>query len=435
MRSKTRITGRPGAGGRVAAVYAAPALALCWTTAQAQPVFVPPVQYGDRVTTVEQASTNWVGSVAGPPLLAPATGPDTYPLEWGPVRFHPHLGYQIVYGDGILRGPNDPKTTWLHTISPGAFFELGKYWNLDFTASINRYSNASFNNNESYFGALRGRIPLEKWLLDLGYAASQTDQTQVETATQTKQNSHLVTASGIYNYQTRLSLELTGTMDARLTESFVDYYTFSTLEWLNYKATDKTTLGLGLGGGYNLVKPSPDWTFEQLQGRVVWLPGEKLTVQLSGGIQFMQFSGTDATGATNALSGTEVSPVFAAIAAYQAFEHTSLSLSATHVVGNSYEEGQFAESTTVNAGVHQRFLEHFYLDVVPAYNIRNYKSTLQGVPDGREDKYFSVYTGISTTLFKKLNVTIFYLFSDNKSDDPNFAFDSSQAGLRLDYRY
>src|SRR5258708_39019681 len=123
-------------------------------------------------------------------------------------------------------------------------------------------------------------------------------------------------------------------MDGRLAQSFVDYYTFSTLDWLNYKATDKTMLGVGLGGGYNLVKPSPDWTFEQLQGRVVWLPGEKLTVQLSGGIQLMQFSGTDATGATNALSGTEVSPVFAALAAYQAFEHTSLSLSATHVVGN-----------------------------------------------------------------------------------------------------
>src|SRR5882672_7197241 len=192
MTLKKRLNGRPGAGGGRAIACAAPALVLGWTAAQAQPVFVPPVQYGDHVTTVEQASTNWVGSVAGPLLQAPVTGPETYPLEWGPVRFHPHLGYQIVYGDGILRGPNDPKTTWLHTVSPGAFFELGKYWNLDFTASINRYSNAGFNNNESYFGALRGHIPLENWLLDFGYAASLTDQTQVETATQTKQNSHLV---------------------------------------------------------------------------------------------------------------------------------------------------------------------------------------------------------------------------------------------------
>lgn len=435
MTSKKRITGRLRAGGRGAAVCAAPALALCWTTAQAQPVFVPPVQYGDRVTTVEQASTNWVGSLAAPPLQAPATGPETFPLQWGPVRFHPHLGYQVVYGDGILRGPNDPETTWLHTVSPGAFFELGKYWNLDFTASFNRYSNAGFNNNESYYGALRGHIPLEKWLLDFGYAASLTDQTQIETATQTLQNSHLVTASGIYNYQTRLSLELSGALDARLAQAFNDYYTMSTLEWLNYQATSRTTLGLGVGGGYNIVKPGPDWAFEQLQGRIVWLPGEKLTIQFSGGVQFMQFDGTDRTGVTNALSGTEVSPIFAAAAAYRAFEHTSLSLSANHVIGNSYEEGQFAESTTINAGLRQRFLEHLYLDVVPGYTMRDYKSTLEGVPDGREDDYFSVYAGLSTTFFKKLNVSIFYLFSDNDSDDPSFAFDSTQVGLRLDYRY
>jgi hypothetical protein len=356
-------------------------------------------------------------------------------LQWGPVRFHPHLGYQVVYGDGVLRGPNDPETTWLHTVSPGLFLELGKYWNLDFTASFNRYSNAGFNNNESYFGALRGHIPLEKWLLDLGYVASLTDQTQIETATQTLQNTHLVTASGIYNYQTRLSLELSGAMDARLAQSFNDYYTFSTLEWLNFQATDRTTLGLGLGGGYNPVKPGPDWAFEQAQGRIVWLPGEKLTVQLSGGVQFMQFDGTDRTGATNAIAGTEIFPIFAAAAAYRAFEQTTFSLSASHKIENSYEEGQYAENTILSAGVRQRFLEHFYLDVVPGYTMRDYKSALQGIGDGREDDYFSVYAGLSTTLFKKLNVSIFYLFSDNDSDDPNFAFDSTQAGLRLDYRY
>ena len=168
---------------------------------------------------------------------------------------------------------------------------------------------------------------------------------------------------------------------------------------------------------------------------MIWRPGEKLTVQFSGGIQLMQFSGTDETGATNALSGTEVNPIFAAALAYQAFEPTLLSLGANHLVGNSYEQGQFSESTTINAGFRQRFLGQIYLDVVPAYNIRNYKTTLQGAPDGREDKYFSVYAGLSTVLFKKLNVGIFYLFSDNDSDDPNFAFDSTQVGLRFEYRY
>ena len=412
----------------------APVAAFAWTAAHAQEVFIPPVEFRDRVTTVEQASTNWLGSASAPPLQAPATGPNTKPLQLGPVRFHPHLGYQVIYGDGILQGQGNPQTTVLHTISPGAFFELGQNWNLDFTTSINRYSNANLNNSEGYYLALRGHIPREKWLLDFGYLGSVTKQPQVETATQTMQNSHLVTASGIYNYQTRLSLELSATMDARLAQGFSDYWTWSTLEWLNYQVTSKTTFGLGAGAGYNVVDPGPDWTFEQLQGRLVWFPASKLSLQATAGGQFQQFSG-EASDGTGAESGTEVFPLFGAALAYRVFEHTSLSVAANHTIGNAYEENRFSELTTVNGGVRQRLFGQVSLDVVPSYNFRKYKSSLPGLAVVREDEYFSIYGGLSTVLFSKLNVAVFYQYSDNSSDNPGLSFNSRQVGARLEYRY
>ena len=418
-----------------------------WTAVQAQPVLVPPVQYGDRVATVEQASTDRIGSVAAPPLQAPAAGPETFPLQWGPVRFHPHLGYQIVYGDGVLVGTNNPATTVLHTVSPGAFLELGKFWNFDFTASFNRYSNAEFNNNQSYYAALRGHIPREKWLLDFGYLGSVTDQPQVGTAQQTRQSAHLATASATYNYQTRLSLELSAAVDARLAQSFNDYWTLSTLEWLNYQATTKTTLGLGVGGGYNLVDPGLDWTFEQVQGRVVWLPGAKLSVQLSAGVQFQQFSG-DTNGFVlpplnkrgpireNAgESRQEIFPLFGTSLAYQPFEQTALSLSASHSVGNSYLSDLFVETTTLTGGFRQRLFGQFSLQVQPGYTFTEYQSTRSGHAGTRDDDFFTIYAGVSTVLFKKLNVAVFYQFTDVSSTAENFAFDSTQIGLRLDYRY
>ena len=421
-----RKIGTNGRSRRITSI-AASSLALGWTAAQAQPVFVPPVNFQDRVTTVEQASTNWVGSFAAPPLQAPAAGPETYPLEWGPVRFHPHLGYQVVYGDGILLGTNNPQTTVLQTITPGAFLELGKYWNFDFSVGINRYSNADFNNSESYFLALRGHIPREKWLLDFGYLGSSTDQPQVETGAQIKQSTHLVTASGTYNYQTRLSLELSAALDARVVENLSDYYTISTLEWLNYQATSKTTVGVGLGGGYNAVSPGGDWAFEQLQGRFIWSPGSKFTLQFSGGAQFQHFQ---VGGSENATF-----PVFAALAAYRPFEATTLSVSGSHVIGNSYESDQFIETSKVGVGLHQRFFGRAFLDVAPAYNFARYKSTTAGHALAREDDFFTVYAGLSIVLFKKLNAAVFYQFSDNSSTVNGFGFDSQQTGLRLDYRY
>ncbi len=417
-------------------------LALCLTPAivagqnfaQAQEVFVAPVQFQDRVTSVEQASTNWVGSIAAPPLQAPASGPNTRPLEAGPFRFHPHLGYQVVYGDGILRATNAPATTVLHTIVPGLFIEMGPNWNLDFSAGINRYSNSDFNNNEAYYLALRGHIPREKWLLDLGYAGSVTEQPQIETGEQVSQSAHLVTASGIYNYQTKLSVELTGTMDTRLTEGFSDYWTWSTLDWVNYQISARTTVGAGVGAGYNFVDPGPDSTFEQLQARAIWTPATKLTVQAAAGVQLQQFHGESETG-TDAKSGTDAFPIFGVAAAYKPFEQTSLFASASHVVGVAYQDNFFSETTVLSVGLRQRLLGQLFLDVVPAYNFRHYESSLRGPSLERDDEYASIYAGLSATILKKLNASVFYQYGDNSSDNSQLDFHSSQVGARLEYRY
>lgn len=438
--SKARAGGIHG-GYSLAAACLVPGAMLTANFLSAQEVFVPPVSFQDRVTTVEQASTNWVGSASAPPLQAPATGPNTRPIEAGPFRFHPHLGYQVVYGDGILRNTNAPSTTVLHTVVPGLFVEMGKYWNLDFAASINRYSNADFNNNQAFYLALRGHIPREKWLLDFGYVGSMTEQPQVETGGQVSQSAHLLTAAGIYNYRTRLSVELSGTVDSRLTKGFSDYWTYSTLDWVNYQLTSKTTVGAGAGAGYNFVDPGPDSTFEQLQARAIWMPGAKVTVQAAAGAQFQQFMGEAETGG-DAISGTEVFPIFGVAAAYRPFEQTSLSISAARTVGNAYTENQYVKATVLSLGLRQRLLGQLFLDVVPSYNFRRYESNVEGISGGRDDEYASIYAGVSAVFFKKLNASVFYQYGDNSSEsgasssDVNgLNFHSSQVGARLEYRY
>src|SRR6185503_13787593 len=126
----------------------------------------------------------------------------------------------IAYGDGVLLGLGNPGNTTLHTVVPGIFAQMGPYWDLDFTTAINRYSNAEFNNNEAFYLALHGHIPREKWLMDFGYQGAFTEQPQSEVGQSVKQNAHRATASGIYNYQTPLSLELSGAYDARFAEEF-----------------------------------------------------------------------------------------------------------------------------------------------------------------------------------------------------------------------
>src|SRR5215468_8336505 len=165
-----RRSGAPAEWWRRGMCVASVAAASCAAT-HAQQVLVPAANITDRTPSVDVASSNWVGSANAPLLLRPS-GPETYPLEVGPIRLHPHLGYQLLYGDGILRGPGEPAKTALHTLLPGLYLELGPHWDLDASAGINRYSNAGFHDNTSYHLGLRGLVPLEDWSWAFGYQGS-----------------------------------------------------------------------------------------------------------------------------------------------------------------------------------------------------------------------------------------------------------------------
>jgi hypothetical protein len=206
---------------------------------------------------------------------------------------------------------------------------------------------------------------------------------------------------------------------------------------MNYHATTKTTLGIGIGAGYNLIDPGDDSFYEQFNGRIVWRPGPKVSVQLTAGLQVQHFIVRSVE--TNSFEPvddveTGVYPIFGTSVAYQIFEPTSISLSASRSLGNSVVSDQFTETTSVGFGLRQKFLKHFTLDVRPGYSLVTYSSTA-GQNENREDEQYSVYVGISTVLFKKLNASVFYQFNDNLSTTDEFAFTSTQVGLQLNYRY
>jgi len=400
-------------------------LAAC-ASGQAQSVLVPPVEVSDRTPSMEAAAANQVGSV-GVPILRRPSEAEAYPLRWGPLQIHPHLSYQLMYGDGILQGPSAAEKTAVQSIAPGMYFDVGRHWAVDGAVTFNEYSNPVFKDNVGYTLAVKGIVPREDWVVNFGYTSSLTEETQVETGTQDKQNLHLLGASATHQFHNRLSLELGVSQDIRLSKEQSDYVTWSSINWLNYQATAKTSVGLGGGGGYNLVDPGTDWFFEQIRGRVLWQPGKKLNVQVSGGGQFVQFQRTEVS--------PEVFPLVDASVSWQIFTSTILAASFNHAIENSLQVDQFVERTGVGVSLRQRFFEHFYLDIRPAFTRAVYDSSVAGATTGREDDYVSVQVQLSAVLFKKLRSSVFYQFADNDSSADVFTFQSNQVGLRLDYRY
>jgi len=401
--------------------------ALGWNTAHAQQVFVPSSSTYGQIPTVDQAAAGPIGSLTAS-LTSRLFALQTIPLQAGPVEFHPKLGYQFQYGDGILNSPGDDQTTALNTISPGLALQIGQNWFADLDLGINLYSNPEFRDWVGYTFAFGGRIPFEEWTVNLGLNGNLSDGTQLETATQTEQWTQNLVASGVRSFSSRVSIELSASQNIQLTQLYNDQYTWSTLNWLNYQATPKTSVGFGLGAGYNLIEPGIDSVFEQLQGRVSWLPAPKISVQLSGGVQFQQFlnpNGVD----------DGVFPLFGALVVYRPVDPTSILFSASHTVGTSLYTAQFTETTTVAVGLNQRLLRNFNLSVLPSYNFTQYQTTFGGLVDVSEYNYFYLYVGVSTTLFKKLGTSVFYRFNDDQSSIPGYSFSGSIVGFSLNYRY
>jgi len=403
--------------------------------AKAQQIFVPPSDTYGKPQSVEQAMESRIGSIAAPTILAP-TGERVYPLHWGKVQFFPYMSYQLQYGSDVPdRQPTGSSTntitanTFLNTLTPGVTCTWADDWALDLNLNANVYSNSEFRNNVGYSFAIRNRAQTEDWLWNYGALASLSDQNQVETATQTLEQNYSVSVSGQYGYSTRLSLEVGLNTTARVTDQFSNFWSWDTLEWLNYKSTPKTTLGIGLGAGYNFVDPGPDTVFEQLQGRVIWLPGPKLSFQLSGGVQFQQI--------TDGSSGNGVFPLGAAAIAYQIRDGTSLSLNASTSIGNSYYTGQIDQNAIFSFGIQQRFFKHFFLTVTPGYGFTRYLSTNPGADfqDSGDQSTFFLYAGLSTVLFKKLNTSLFYQFNDSSATDASLEYNTWQVGVRVNYRY
>jgi len=128
-------------------------------------------------------------------------------------------------------------------------------------------------------------------------------------------------------------------------------------------------------------------------------------------------------------------PVVSGSVAYFLTEVTTIRLGASHAVTTSPFEDQFTETTGVSGGISQRLLGRFYLDVGGAFSHVRYESSALGAPTNRRDDIFSADVRLSTTVFKRGTVAVFYRRSENSSNTPGFDVASNQVGLEFRYGY
>ena len=371
----------------------------------------------------------------GPPAVGATAPAEQKLLRWGPIIFHPHIGYTFTYGNGIQSSPGQGQKTLVQGVSPGLELDLGRHWTLDYTPTATFYSDSHFRNTVDHAVSLNGRTVYQDWTLGFSQGCILTSEPLMETASQTDQEDYSTLLDATYQMSTALSLSLGVAQDFHylggftntLGSSIGNFRDWSTMDWLNYQWSPSLSTSVGAGFGYTAVDIGSDMTYEQVQGRFIWHLAQKVSASVSGGAEIRQFLDSGQPDALN--------PIFSASLNYQPFKVTTLSLTASRIVRSSYYQNQATKNTSVNASIRQRLLGRLYLTLSGGYANTSYQASTPGIAINREDNYSFFRTDLSTGFLTRATVSVFYSTSRNSSNMGGFGYSSDQVGFNLAYRY
>ena len=354
----------------------------------------------------------------------------------GPVDIRPHFGYLALYNDNIYIQKNDPVDDFEHVISPGIFLGAwnylsrdGLYLQADYTPSILLFTEHPETDTVDHRASLGVGRTFRRAAISLSQTFEKTSDPTVEGGGRLARKIYNTALSGSYNLTDKTSFE------ANIYQIFNDYETqistreWANMNWLNYQMFPKIALAAGAGGGYVQAAPSPDAVYEKMEGRVTYEPTAKMTYVLHGGLEFRQFQGSQA-------APDLISPIFGMEARYQPFDATLISFRAKREVRPSNLFGnQVSVNTGFNALVRQRFFQKYFVSVNGGYENAEYQATVKSQETQGKFDYYFFRTDFAYEIKTRANISLYYQFQDNVSNQDLNTYQNNQVGLGFTLRF
>ena len=410
------------------------------SAANAQPVIMQPPQYSVPPPASPQAQNNEM-QVFNPAAAFLNMLEGINPYQWGPVSFRPSISYSFSYATGVQSSPGTNSATIVQTVSPNFLFLIGRHWTLDYTPSWTFYSDSQLQNSLNHSASLSWGTSYEDWGLGFSQGYSRSDTPLIETGAQTDQQGFSTAINASYQFNTKMSLSMGVSQNISLVSNsgssagsstnllgnLANSKSWSTMEWLNYQFWPRLTAGIGAGAGYATQAGSPDSINEQYSARVNWRATDKISFQLSGGLEDQQYLSGGA--------GDLITPIFGGSIQYQPLKHTQLTLGASRSISPSYFQSQDTISTSFTAGLNQQLPKKFNLGLTGGYATSDYTATSSGVSSGRTDDTYSFSASLSHSLTKRGTISASYSYSENSSNVTGPAYSSNQIGVQVSYQF
>ena len=405
---------------------------------------------GDYTT----AQTSMVGS---PDSGAPYGGFSTKNIAVGegptssePRRFYYGLLFTVrgVWDDNIFLSHNHKTSDYYFAIEPQLTLGFGdiqgrsrSYLRLDYMPSgllyVNHSDEDAFNqliHLEGGYSTGRLRLSLmqDVALLDSANLNSFIDTTGLWANTDAGGETRL----NIFNTRLRAEYDLTGKLYLQgdldsytyFYPNNISNYTVSGGLYLYYKWLPKLSVGVGGTFGYNWVDdPTPNQSFEQVNGRLNYEVTAKLGLYASAGAEFRQFDGERSTYTT---------PVFEVGLSYYPFEGSTFTLAAGRRIYNSgFEAGQDFTDTYVVGRFQQRLFHRLYFGLGAGYENADYIAADNNVDASRNDDYWFIQPSLDVLITRWLSAGVYYLHREDTSNVDFFSFNDNQVGWRVTVRF
>ena len=209
-------------------------------------------------------------------------------------------------------------------------------------------------------------------------------------------------------------------------DDFLDTTTYSAEVALAYKATEKTSFGIGARAG--TVETSDgiaDQDFSQAFISVTTDPRAKLSFRARAGADLRQTP-----------AGDRVTPIFAVGTTYKPRERTRISLDGVRDVQvSSADEGTGFTRTSVILGLEQSVGRRWTFGLDLGFEELAYDAVAANVTTDRIDELYFVRPSARYEFRENLSGRIFYTFRDNSSTEDSQTFTNNQAGIELGYEF
>src|SRR5437868_11230950 len=282
-------------------------------------------------------------------------------------RFRYNVGVTVreVYDDNINISSFQRISDTYTVIEPGIHLGFGdsaggfNYLTFDYIASVYFFAQQTERDTVEHLIHLAAQHDFGHLVLGLSQDVRIIGVTSISSLSNTtgvQANTDVGGASRVNIYTTTLNgtYDLTGKLFLGGQASYlvVDYETMissrvaSANLFINYVYSPKLVIGLGATGGVNSSDgPTADETFEQMNVRANYIVSGKISLSLSGGLEFRQLSG----------GGNHISPVYEIAGSYRPFENTTVTIAGSrHTNSSAALAGQDYSETSISLTFSQR---------------------------------------------------------------------------------